>query len=51
MRNGCKMQGKKLDEIARAREEGKRIYQKILYALESAALAAAVCVLFMTFLK
>ncbi len=39
------MEGKSLDEIEKARESGKRPYQKILLAVGAAALALAVCAL------
>ena len=39
------MEGKSLDEIEKARESGKRPYQKILLAVGSAVLALAICVL------
>lgn len=37
------MEGKNLDEIEKAREEGKRPYQKVLLAVGSAVLALVVC--------
>ena len=37
------MNGKSLTEIEKAREEGKRPYQKVLFAICSALLALAVC--------
>ena len=37
------MEGKSLDEIEKARESGKRPYQKILLAIGSAVLALIVC--------
>lgn len=37
------MEGKSLDEIEKARESGKRPYQKILLAVGSGVLALAVC--------
>ena len=37
------MEGKSLDEIEKARESGKRPYQKILLAIGSAVLALVVC--------
>lgn len=39
------MNGKRLDEIARYREEGKRPYQKILLVLSSGIIALLVCLL------
>lgn len=39
------MEGKSLDEIEKARESGKRPYQKILLAVGSAVLSLAICVL------
>ena len=38
-------EGKRLDEIQKQREIGKRPYQKILLVLGSAAIAVAVCAL------
>lgn len=38
-------QGKRLDEIDKLQETGKRLYQKILLALGSALIALAVCLL------
>ena len=37
------MEGKSLDEIEKARESGKRPYQKVLLAIGSAVLALVVC--------
>lgn len=37
------MEGKSMDEIEKARESGKRPYQKVLLAVGSAVLALAVC--------
>ncbi len=37
------MEGKSLDEIEKARESGKRPYQKVLLAIGSAVLAMVVC--------
>lgn len=37
------MEGKNLDEIEKARESGKRPYQKVLLAIGSAVLALVVC--------
>lgn len=37
------MEGKGLDEIEKAREEGKRVYQKMLLAAASALIALLVC--------
>ena len=39
------LEGKSLDEIEKARESGKRPYQKILLAVGAAALALVVCAL------
>lgn len=39
------MEGKSLDDIEKARESGKRPYQKILLTVASGALALAVCAL------
>lgn len=44
-------EGKGLDEIAKAREVGKRPYQKILLALGSGALAFVIAILFIYVLK
>lgn len=44
-------EGKGLDEIAKAKEEGKRPYQKILLAAASALIALAVSVLMMWLFK
>lgn len=44
-------EGKKLDEIAQAREEGKRPYQKLGLALLSALITAVIALVFMKFLK
>lgn len=38
-------EGKRLDEIDKLQETGKRLYQKILLALGSALIALAVCLL------
>ena len=38
-------EGKRLDEIDKIQESGKRLYQKILLALGSALIALAVCLL------
>ena len=38
-------EGKRLDEIDKVQETGKRLYQKILLALGSALIALAVCLL------
>lgn len=45
------MEGKRLDEIARAREEGKRPYQQAALALGFGVLALAIELLFMIILK
>jgi len=37
------MEGKSLDEIEKARESGKRPYQKVLLVISSAVIALAVC--------
>ncbi len=42
-------EGKKLDEISRAREEGKRVYQKVFYAFASALLAIVIALIFIYF--
>ena len=39
-------EGKKLDEIAKAREEGKRPYQRILLAVGAGALVLVIAILF-----
>lgn len=38
-------EGKNLDEIAKAKEEGKRPYQKVLLAMASGVIALVVCIL------
>lgn len=43
------MEGKQLDEIDKAREEGKRPYQKILYALATALIALIVSLVMIKF--
>ena len=40
------VEGETLDEIAKAREEGKRIYQKVFLAMLSGAIALLFCVIF-----
>ena len=44
------MEGKRLDEIEKIREEGKRPYQKwslaLLFALIAVAVAAGICMVF-----
>lgn len=44
-------EGKRLDEIERNREYGKRPYQKVLLAFASAIIAFLVCMLFVWLLK
>ncbi|MCM1155332.1 MAG: helix-turn-helix domain-containing protein [Roseburia sp.] len=44
-------EGKKLDEIEKAKEEGKRPYQKVLLALASAVIAMIVSMLFASVLR
>lgn len=44
-------EGKKLDELEKARESGKRLYQKILLALASGIIALAVCMVWAWLLK
>ena len=39
------MNGEKLDGIEKAREEGKRNYQRIILALASAVIALVICIL------
>ena len=41
------VEGKSLDEIEKAREEGKRIYQKVLLAMGAAACALLVSLIFL----
>ncbi|MCI9545076.1 MAG: helix-turn-helix transcriptional regulator [Lachnospiraceae bacterium] len=45
------LEGKGMDEIAKAKEEGKRPYQKFLLAMASALVTLAVAVLMMWILK
>lgn len=45
------MEGKNLDEIAKAREEGKRFYQKILLAIFTGLVTFLIAVLFAYLLK
>lgn len=45
------MEGKKLDEIAKVREEGKRPYQKVMYALGAGGLALVVSMILLLLLK
>lgn len=45
------LEGKTLDEIEAAREEGKRPYQKILLAAASAVITLVVCILIALLLK
>ncbi len=45
------LEGKTLDEIEKAREEGKRPYQKILLAVGAAALALVVCAIMALFFR
>lgn len=44
------IEGKSLDEIEKAREEGKRPYQKVLLAIGSAALVILIALIMMIFL-
>lgn len=45
------MEGKSLDEIEKAREEGKRIYQKVILAILSASLTIAIAIGFICFIR
>lgn len=45
------MEGKSLDEIEKARESGKRPYQKILLAVGAGTLALVVCVIMTLFFR
>lgn len=45
------IEGKSLDEIEKAREEGKRPYQKVLLAIGSAALVILIAFIMMIFAK
>ncbi len=45
------MEGKSLDEIEKARESGKRPYQKILLAVGAGALALVVCAIMALFFR
>lgn len=45
------MEGTKLDEIEKAREEGKRPYQKIFYAVGAAAITLLVSIILMQFMS
>ena len=40
-------EGKELTEIEKAREEGKRVYQKILYAVGAAAITFIIAIFFL----
>lgn len=44
-------EGRKLDELEKARESGKRLYQKILLAFASGIIALVVCMVFAWLLK
>lgn len=45
------MEGKRMDEISKAREEGKRPYQKFLLSIVSGLITLGIAVLMMWFLK
>ena len=45
------MEGTNLDEIEKAREEGKRPYQKIFYAVGAAAITLLVSIILMQFMS
>lgn len=44
-------EGKRLDEIAKAKEEGKRLYQKIMLAVAAGAVTLAIAMLFAFILR
>ncbi|WP_324362547.1 hypothetical protein [Acetivibrio sp.] len=45
------IEGKRLDEIAKAREEGKRPYQKVLLAFGAGVVTLVLSLIFMYLLK
>ena len=45
------MEGKKLDEIAKAREEGKRPYQSVMLALGTGLITFVIAIIFIYVLK
>lgn len=45
------MEGEKLDEIAKAREEGKTLYQKILLSVGAAVVTLVLAIIFTMLLR